>query len=72
LKADLLDGLYRRRVAYFNVTAHPTADWVARQIKEAFPYDEAPRYLIRDRAGIFSLESIQYRRSSAATVAWAA
>ena len=41
----------RRRVAHFNVTAHPTADWVARQIKEAFPYDEAPRYLIRDRDG---------------------
>ncbi len=34
----------RRLVAHFNVTAHPTADWVARQIKEAFPYDEAPRH----------------------------
>jgi transposase InsO family protein len=39
----------RRRVAHFNVTAHPTADWVARQVREAFPFDEAPRYLIRDR-----------------------
>jgi putative transposase len=40
----------RRRVARFNVTAHPTADWVGRQIKEAFPYEEAPRYLVRDGA----------------------
>jgi len=39
----------RRRVVHFNVTAHPTADWVARQVKEAFPFGEAPRYLIRDR-----------------------
>jgi putative transposase len=41
----------RRLVAHFNVTAHPTADWVARQIREAFPFDEAPRYLMRDRDG---------------------
>jgi transposase InsO family protein len=31
------------------VTTHPTAEWIARQITEAFPWDEAPRYLIRDR-----------------------
>jgi transposase InsO family protein len=43
----------RRRVVHFNVTSHPTVDWVARQIKEAFPYDEAPRYLIRDRDGAY-------------------
>jgi transposase InsO family protein len=40
---------HRRCVAHFNVTAQPTAQWVARQIREAFPFDEAPRYLIRDR-----------------------
>jgi transposase InsO family protein len=39
----------RRRVAHFNVTTQPAAQWVARQIREAFPFDEAPRYLIRDR-----------------------
>jgi hypothetical protein len=39
----------RRRVVHFNVTPHPTAPWVARQIQEAFPFDEAPRSLIRDR-----------------------
>jgi hypothetical protein len=41
--------LERRRLVWTNVTAHPTAEWIARQITEAFPWDEAPRYLIRDR-----------------------
>ena len=43
----------RRRVIHFNATAHPTARWTAQQIVEAFPYDEAPRFLIRDRDGIY-------------------
>jgi len=43
----------RRRVVHFNVTANPTADWTARQITEAFPEDSAPRYMIRDRDGVF-------------------
>jgi transposase InsO family protein len=38
----------RRRVIHFGVTAHPTAEWTARQITEAFPWDQAPRFLIRD------------------------
>ena len=33
----------------FGVTANPTAEWISRQITEAFPWDQAPRYLIRDR-----------------------
>jgi transposase InsO family protein len=41
--------LERRRLVWTNVTANPTAGWIARQIVEAFPWDEAPRYLIRDR-----------------------
>ena len=41
--------LERRRLVWINVTAHPTAEWIGRQIAEAFPWDEAPRYLIRDR-----------------------
>ena len=41
--------LERRRLVWTNVTAHPTAEWIAQQISEAFPWDEAPRYLIRDR-----------------------
>src|SRR5260370_3709753 len=41
--------LYRRRLVWTNVTAIPTAEWIARQITEAFPWDQAPRYLLRDR-----------------------
>jgi transposase InsO family protein len=41
--------LERRRLVWTNVTANPTAEWIARQITEAFPWDQAPRYLIRDR-----------------------
>lgn len=43
----------RRRVVHFNVTEHPTAEWTAQQIIEAFPEDRATRYLIRDRDGIY-------------------
>ncbi len=43
----------RRRVVHFNVTAHPTANWTAQQIIEAFPWDTAPRYLLRDRDSIY-------------------
>jgi transposase InsO family protein len=38
-----------RELVWINVTAHPTAEWIAQQITEAFPWNEAPRYLIRDR-----------------------
>src|SRR5262249_43182546 len=40
---------YRRRVVHVAVTAHPTAAWTAQQLREAFPWDKAPRFLIRDR-----------------------
>jgi transposase InsO family protein len=40
--------LARRDLVWINVTPHPTAEWIARQIAEAFPWNEAPRYLIRD------------------------
>ena len=39
----------RRRIVHFNVTEHPTAQWTAQQLSEAFPWETAPRYLIRDR-----------------------
>jgi transposase InsO family protein len=44
---------HRRTVVHFNVTSHPTARWTAQQIVEAFPYDTAPRYLLRDRDRIY-------------------
>jgi putative transposase len=43
----------RRRIVHFNVTEHPTAEWTAQQVVEAFPWDEAPRYLLRDRDRIY-------------------
>jgi transposase InsO family protein len=38
---------------HFGVTANPTADWVAQQITEAFPWDTSPRYMIRDRDSVY-------------------
>ncbi len=46
----------RRRLVHFNVTEHPTARWTAQQIVEAFPWDSAPRHLIRDNDGIYGAE----------------
>lgn len=43
----------RRRVLHFNVTTNPTAEWTAIQIVQAFPWDTAPRYLLRDRDSIY-------------------
>jgi hypothetical protein len=45
---------HQRTVVHFNVTTHPTGRWTAQQIVEAFPYETAPRYLLRDRDGIYS------------------
>jgi transposase InsO family protein len=43
----------RRRLVHFNVTAHPTAQWTAQQVIEAFSWGEAPRYLLRDRDHVY-------------------
>src|SRR3981081_3155111 len=45
--------LDRRKLVWINVTTNPTAEWIARQLTEAFPWDEAPPYLIRDRDRIY-------------------
>ncbi len=50
----------RRRTVHFNVTEHPTAQWTAQQLVEAFPFDSAPRYLLRDGDGIYG-ERVQLR-----------
>ena len=49
LNAFVIVRLDRRDLVWINVTAIPTTEWVARQITEAFPWNEAPRYMIRDR-----------------------
>ena len=53
LYAFVIVRLDRRELVWINVTANPTAEWVARQITEAFPWNEAPRYLIRDRDSVY-------------------
>jgi hypothetical protein len=45
--------LARRDLVWINATPHPTAEWIARQITEAFPWNEGPRYLIRDRDQLY-------------------
>ena len=49
LYAFVIVRLDRRDLIWINVTANPTAEWISRQITEAFPWDHAPQYLIRDR-----------------------
>ena len=53
LYAFIIVRLDRRELVWINVTTNPTAEWVARQITEAFPWDGAPRYMIRDRDQIY-------------------
>ena len=43
----------RRRIVHFNVTEHPSAEWTAQQIVDAFAWDTAPRCMLRDREGIY-------------------
>ena len=49
----------RRRILHFAVTSHPTAEWTAQQRREAFPWDTAPRYLLRDRDRIFGHDFVE-------------
>jgi putative transposase len=46
----------RRRVVHINVTDIPTAQWTAKQLVEAFPWETSPRYLPRDRDGVYAVE----------------
>ena len=49
----------RRRILHFGVTAHPTAEWTAQQLRESFPWETAPRYLLRDRDRIFGADLVK-------------
>src|ERR1700682_5797388 len=55
LYAFVIVRLDRRELVWINVTTNPTAEWIARQITEAFPWDEAPQYMIRDRDRIYGI-----------------
>ena len=53
----------RRRILHFDVTRHPTSGWVIQQLREAFPYDSAPRYLIFDHGANFNGEVVDTIKS---------
>jgi putative transposase len=55
----------RRRLVHVAVTEYPTSEWVARQLLEAFPWDSAPRYLLRDRDGSYGENSLKRHDGSA-------
>src|SRR6478752_10136890 len=55
--------LDRRELVWISVTNSPTADWIARQITEAFPWDSAPGHVIRDRDRVFGSVVIQRMRA---------
>jgi transposase InsO family protein len=63
LYAFVIVRLGRRELVWINVTTNPTAEWIAGQLTEAFPWNEAPRYLTRDRDRIYG--SIVTRRMRA-------
>jgi len=46
----------RRRIIHFNVTAHASAEWTAQQLREAFRFEQVPKYLLRDRDRIFGAD----------------
>ena len=54
LYALVIVRLDRRQLVWVNVTANPTAEWIARQITEAAPWEEPPQYIVRDQDRIFS------------------
>jgi transposase InsO family protein len=53
----------RRRILHCNVTKHPSSAWVIQQLREAFPYESAPDYLIFDRSAQFNSEVIETVKS---------
>jgi transposase InsO family protein len=59
----LIMGHGRRQILWFGVTAHPTREWIANQITEACGWEQAPRYLIRDRDGAYGEVFVRRIRS---------
>jgi putative transposase len=52
----------RRRVVHFGVTEHPTEEWTMQQMREAFPWEESPRYVLRDRDAIYGRDFAEMTR----------
>ena len=59
----LIMGHGRRQILWFGVTSHPTAEWIANQLTEACGWEQAPRYLIRDRDGAYGEVFVRRLRS---------
>jgi transposase InsO family protein len=59
----LIMGHGRRRILWFGVTSHPTAEWIANQLTQASGWEQAPRYLIRDRDGAYGEVFVRRLRS---------
>ncbi len=57
-------GLGSRRVVHFGVTRHPTDGWVAQQLREATPYDQEPRFLIRDNDRKYGVEFMRVAKAA--------
>ena len=53
----------RRQILWLGVTAHPTADWIAQQLTEAYGWTTAPRYVVRDRAAVYGATFIRRLRA---------
>jgi hypothetical protein len=64
LFAVLVVGHGRRQLLWFAVTGYPTAEWLAQQIVEAFPWDTAPTYLVRDNDGAYGQAFIRRVRAT--------
>jgi hypothetical protein len=60
----------RRRLVSISVTSNPTAEWIAGQVTDAFPWDEAPRHLIRDRDGAYGPAGFAQQRLAAQIIYW--
>ena len=61
LYVTVILGHDRRKIMHTAVTEHPTAAWLSRQVTEAFPWDSAPRYLLRDRDTSYGAEFLCWR-----------
>src|SRR5215510_1992044 len=59
----LIVAHHRRRVVYVSITEYPAAEWTAQQVVDAFPWDEAPRFLWQDRDRIYSASCRQRVRN---------
>ncbi|MBF0382862.1 MAG: DDE-type integrase/transposase/recombinase, partial [Magnetococcales bacterium] len=58
----------RRRIIHFNVTINPTTEWVLQQIREAFPWDSSPRFLVHDRDPVFMANQSAFKAMGIETV----